>query len=64
MLFRSGLGTQVLATQIAQVRDWGHASLMTSWVQGARSPEPFYLCHGFVPTGDLEDNEVVARVRL
>ena len=61
---RRGLGTQVLATQIAQVRDWGHASLMTSWVQGARSPEPFYLCHGFVPTGDLEDNEVVARVRL
>ena len=61
---RRGLGTQVLAALCAQLRAWGHTTLTTSWGQGPGSPEPFYLAHGFVPTGDIDDDEIVGRVRL
>ncbi len=61
---RRGLGTQVLAALCDQLREWGHPTLTTSWGQGPGSPERFYLRHGFVPTGDIEDDELVARLQL
>ena len=61
---RRGLGTRVLAVLCAQLREWGHTTLTTSWGQGPGSPEPFYLAHGFVPTGDIDDDEIVGRLRL
>jgi diamine N-acetyltransferase len=33
-------------------------------VPGKGSPEPMYLAHGFVPTGEIDDGEVVARLAL
>ncbi len=61
---RRGLGSHVLELLVAQVREWGHTTLTTSWSQGPGSPEPFYLGHGFVPTGVIEDEEVVGRLML
>jgi GNAT superfamily N-acetyltransferase len=61
---RRGLGTQVLELVIAQVREWGHNALTTSWGEGPGSPEPFYLRHGFVPTGEMDDDEVIGRLSL
>ncbi len=61
---RRGLGSQVLAVLIEQLKDWGHSTLTTSWGQGRGSPEPFYLGHGFVPTGDMDDDEVIGRLQL
>lgn len=61
---RRGLGTQVLDLLIAQVREWGHPTLLTSWGEGPGSPEPFYFRHGFVATGDMDDDEVVGRLQL
>jgi len=61
---RRGLGSQVLGLVIDQLREWGHPTLTTSWGQGPGSPEPFYLGHGFIPTGELDDDEVIARLTL
>ncbi|MCY7300708.1 MAG: GNAT family N-acetyltransferase [Ilumatobacteraceae bacterium] len=61
---RRGLGTHVLAVLCDQLRLWGHPTLTTSWSQGPGSPEPFYLSHGFVPTGEMDDDEVIGRLQL
>ena len=37
---------------------------MTSWVPGDGSPEGFYLGFGFEPTGEIEDGELVGRLRV
>ena len=42
----------------------GAAELLTSWVPGERGPEEFYRKLGFERTGEVEDGEVVARLRL
>ena len=42
----------------------GVTALVVSWVPGPGSPEAFYLAFGFEPTGDVEDGEVVGRLRL
>jgi len=33
-------------------------------VPGEGGPEPFYLKFGFVPTGEVEEGELVGRLRL
>lgn len=38
--------------------------LLVSWVPADGGPEPFYRGLGFVPTGAMEENEVVARLIL
>jgi diamine N-acetyltransferase len=42
----------------------GATELVTSWVPGERGPEEFYRKLGFERTGEVEDGEVVARLRL
>lgn len=61
---RRGIGARALAHVEQRCRDLGATSLLTSWVDGAGSPRPFYEGRGYVPTGDLVDGEVEARLLL
>jgi diamine N-acetyltransferase len=42
----------------------GATELRVSWVPGEGGPEDFYRRLGFEPTGEIDDGEVVARLRL
>jgi diamine N-acetyltransferase len=42
----------------------GDRALLTSWGEGKGSPRGFYLAHGFVPTGNLVDDETEGRLAL
>ena len=59
---RRGIGRAVLDLVVEQCRAWGDRSLLTSWTPGRGSPEPMYLGYGFVPTGEIVDDEVEARL--
>ena len=59
---RRGIGDRVLALLVARLRAEGHESLLVSWHPGPGGPEPFYLARGFVPTGEVDDDEIVARL--
>jgi RimJ/RimL family protein N-acetyltransferase len=61
---RRGIGSVALAQLFDQWRSAGHTSALTSWVDGPGSPRPFYERLGFVPTGEMDDDEVVARITL
>jgi diamine N-acetyltransferase len=61
---RRGIGTQAIALAIEEVRARGGSELYTSWVEGEGSPGAFYLRLGFVPTGEVDDGETVARLGL
>ena len=59
-----GIGRRALDLWTADLRAAGHRAVVTSWVQGRGGPEPFYRAAGFVPTGELDDGEAVARLSL
>lgn len=59
-----GIGARALDLWLEDLRSAGHTAVVTSWVPGPGGPEPFYLKAGFAPTGELEDDEVVARRAL
>lgn len=61
---RRGLGTRVIEMVADQAREWGGAGLLVSWMPGVGSPEPVYLAMGFVPTGEMYDQEIVAQLVL
>ena len=61
---RRGIGTKILDAIVEFCREQGWSTLMTSWGEGRGTPEPFYLRYGFVPTGEIEDEEIVARLTL
>jgi diamine N-acetyltransferase len=61
---RHGYGTAAIALACDEVRSRGGAELYTSWVPGEGSPGPFYERLGFVPTGELDEDEVVGRLTL
>ncbi len=61
---RRGIGDRVLDLVIDELRARGFTSMTTSWGTGSGSPERFYLRRGFEPTGELDDDEVVARLRF
>jgi GNAT superfamily N-acetyltransferase len=60
---RRGVATMAMGLVEAQVAEWGHDSMGTSWVPGRGSPEPFYRARGYEPTGDVDDGEMEARKR-
>ena len=62
---RRGYGTATLDAIAGYVRERanGHV-LLTSASQGEGSPQPFYERYGFVPTGDVMEDEVVLRLDL
>lgn len=59
-----GIGARVVALAIDHAREQGAATLKVSWVPGPGTPEPFYRRWGFVPTGEVDDGEIVAAVDL
>ena len=59
---RRGIGKRTLDLVVAQCREWGASSLLTSWNPERGTPEPFYLEYGFEPTGKIVDDEVEARL--
>lgn len=61
---RRGIGSAVIDLVADECRRRGDRSILTSWSTGKGSPEPLYLSRGFVPTGDLDDGEIVARLDL
>ncbi|MFN3257173.1 MAG: GNAT family N-acetyltransferase [Ilumatobacter sp.] len=61
---RRGIGSRVLDLVAEQARAWGADRVEVSWVPGPGSPAPLYLRHGFVPTGEVEDGEVVASLAV
>lgn len=60
-----GYGREALELVIEHVRSLpGAAELLVSWMPLPGGPEPFYLGLGFEPTGEMDGDEVVARLRL
>jgi len=60
-----GYGRQAVTLAADIARDHGASELLTSYVVGDRSPEPFYRQIGFVPTGEHDENgEIVLALRL
>ncbi|MFD4676765.1 GNAT family N-acetyltransferase [Lentzea sp. NPDC058450] len=60
-----GYGRAILDEVVALLRAEGAAELLTSYVPGDGSPEPFYRSYGFVPTGETdEDGEILLRLPL
>ncbi len=61
---RRGIGRAALALLCQDVLDDGGSELLTSCVPGPGSPQPFYEGFGFVPTGEVDEGEVVLRLDL
>lgn len=59
-----GIGSRAVALVADECRALGASSLLVSWGEGRGSPRPFYLAHGFVPTGRILDGETEARLAL
>lgn len=62
---RRGHGRAALALLVDHVRSLpGATELLVSWVPADGGPAPFYTGLGFVPTGEIHEGEVVARLTL
>ena len=61
---RRGIGGRVLELVAEECRGMGDGTLLTSWEEGRGSPRPFYLRHGFEPTGKIVGEETEARKQL
>ncbi len=61
---RRGIGAKAIVALIEHVRSQGHRALGTSWVDAPGGPRPFYERLGFIPTGEMDDDEVVAKLDL
>jgi diamine N-acetyltransferase len=59
-----GIGRQVVALVADHVRAQGVPVLRVSVVDGTGSPAPFYRSLGFVPTGEMTDDEPVLALDL
>lgn len=59
---RRGIGRRVLDLMVEECETRGWSTLTTSWDPRRGTPELFYLSYGFVPTGEIEDDEIVARL--
>lgn len=60
-----GYGRAALDAVVSHVRTLpGATELLVSWVPGPDGPEAFYLGLGFEPTGEVDEGEVVGRLRL
>ena len=61
---RRGIGGRIISLVIDHARDQGATTLLTSWSEGPGAPEPFYRRLGFEPTGEIVDDEIVARLQI
>jgi RimJ/RimL family protein N-acetyltransferase len=61
---RRGVGAKAIAALADHFRAEGHTALMLSWVDAPGGPRRFYERLGFAPTGELDGEEIVARLDL
>ena len=61
---RRGIGWKTLDLLTHHFRSQGCEQFLVSWVPGRSNPEPMYLRYGFVPTGEMDDEELVASLTL
>lgn len=61
---RRGIAARALEQLATRLVESGWSTLYTSWVDGPGSPRPFYERLGFVPTGEIVEGEVEARLEL
>jgi diamine N-acetyltransferase len=62
---RRGYGRRAVGLAIDHVRTLPRATaLLASWVPADGGPESFYRGLGFVPTGHVDEGEVVGRLAL
>ncbi len=60
-----GYGKQAIQRLVEYVKTRpGARELLVSYVPGEGSPEGFYLKQGFVPTGEKDEDELIARMPL
>ncbi|HNJ98978.1 MAG TPA: GNAT family N-acetyltransferase [Ilumatobacteraceae bacterium] len=59
---RRGIGSKVLELVTERTKAAGHRTLTVSYGEYPGTPRPVYLRFGFVPTGDIVDNEAYARL--
>jgi RimJ/RimL family protein N-acetyltransferase len=59
-----GIGTRALRLVAEGLAADGDSVLKTSWVDAPGGPERFYRKLGFVPTGEVDDGEIVASVSI
>ena len=60
-----GVGRAAMAKIIEHVRSKGvFAKVSLTYVPADGAPEPFYRSFGFLPTGEMEDDEVVMELAL
>jgi RimJ/RimL family protein N-acetyltransferase len=59
-----GIGRRALQILVDRLRAEGRTALTTSWADVPGGPAPFYCSLGFVPTGEIEDGEIVGRLDL
>ena len=59
-----GIGRRAMDLWSQAMRERGHTEAETSWVRARGGPEAFYLAFGFVPTGEYDDGEALARLSL
>ncbi|CAN5777786.1 hypothetical protein BH24ACT5_BH24ACT5_09580 [soil metagenome] len=59
-----GIGTRVVAAAIEHACSQGATRLKVSWEPGPGTPDVFYRRLGFEPTGEIDDGEIVAALRL
>ena len=59
---RRGIGSRTLDVIVAERRAMGATALFTEWGEGKGSPGPFFLAHGFEPTGRTTDGRITARL--
>lgn len=61
---RRGYGHAALEQLVDLIRAEGATELLTSYNPDDGNPWPFYERFGFVPTGDVEDGEIVLRLAI
>jgi RimJ/RimL family protein N-acetyltransferase len=61
---RRGIGSAALDLFEQWCRDRGATAIEVSWGEGPGSPAAMYRARGYEPTGEIEDDEVVAQKEL
>jgi diamine N-acetyltransferase len=59
-----GVGTFALNAVIERYRELGMQRVLTAWHPGDGNAGDFYKKFGFIPTGEIIDDEIVAELKL
>jgi len=59
-----GIGREIVETIVEIIRAEGGEDLLTSYVDEPGGPAGFYASLGFVPTGEIDEDEVMTRLVL